>query len=140
MRKLSTSNTLTILSDAMLQALDRYLHGKTGTIVLSALCMKMNYTYFVKPDIITEMLITVQLRITTISGPSALSIAPKDVYNTVLDLFRDFGEVHIFATSGGAFDLKVIPIVLVKPLKTFYKQEIDGKPWVDRQFLHPVCR
>lgn len=99
---------------------------------------EMDNPHFVEPDIITEMWITVQFRIATISRSSSLNIAPKDVDDTVLNLLRNFDEVHVFATACRAFDLKVIPIILIKSLKTFDEQEVDSEPWVDREFLRLV--
>ena len=45
-----------------------------------------------------------------------------------MDFFRDFNEVHVLAAATRTFDLKVIPVILIKPLKTFDQQEIDSQP------------
>lgn len=74
------------------------------------------------------MRIAVQLGVAAIRRASSLDIAPKDVDDAVLDFLRDFGEVHVFTATGGALDLEVIAVILVKPLQTLDEQEIDSKP------------
>jgi hypothetical protein len=65
----------------------------------------LTITYFIKPDIITKMDIMVKLRIASISGPSTLEIPAKNVDNAMLNLLRNFNEVHVVPTPCWTLDL-----------------------------------
>lgn len=97
----------------------------------------MTHAYFVKPDIITEIRISVQLWVAAVGGPFPFNITAKDVDNAVLNFRRYLREIHILAAAGRAFHLEVIPVVLVKPLETFDEQEVDRKPC---QSVSPCAR
>lgn len=64
--------------------------------------------YLVEPYVVTEVRISVQLRVSTVSGTLPLRVTPKDVNDSVLDFFGNIGEVHIIAAACGAFNLQMI--------------------------------
>ena len=81
-----------------------------------------------EPDVIPKVRVTIQLGIPSVRGTPALCVAPKYVYDPVLDLFRDLDEVHVIPTAGWTLDLQFIAVVLVEPLQALYQEEVDRKP------------
>ena len=90
--------------------------------------MRTAQTNLMEPDVIPKVRVTIQLGVPSIRGTPALCVAPKDVDDPVLDLFRDLDEVHVITTSSWTLDLQFIAVVLVEPLQALYQEEVDRKP------------
>lgn len=82
----------------------------------------------VEEYVVLKMGITIELRVSTIGSSASIHILPKYVDNAMLDFFRDLVQWHKFTTPRGAFDLKVVPIVLMKALKRLDKEEVRRQP------------
>jgi len=61
----------------------------------------------VKPDVVTEMGIVVQLCASSICCSTALHITPKEVDDTMLDFCGDRRKIHGIATASGTFNLLI---------------------------------
>lgn len=92
----------------------------------STICMEE----LIEPHVVAEVGIVIQLVVSPVRRSTALHVAPEDMNDSVLDLLCDRDEVHVHATPSGALDLKVVAIVLVKPLQALNEQEVGGKPLV----------
>lgn len=86
-------------------------------------------THFVKPYVIPEVRVAVQLDAAAVRGALALDIAPEDMDDTMLDLFSHVREVHEVAAPSWTLDLHLVTVVLVEPLETLDQEEIDRKPY-----------
>lgn len=62
-------------------------------------------TYFVEPNVITEVRIMIQFHISTVGRTSSFHVSSKDVNDPMLNFFCDLDEVHIIAATGRALDL-----------------------------------
>jgi len=82
----------------------------------------------VKEHVISEMGVTIELRVSTIRGPASVHILSKYVDNAMLNLFRNLVQWHKVTTPSGALDLEVVPIVLVEALERLDKEEVGRQP------------
>lgn len=89
----------------------------------------------------------VKLGVASIGGSPPMHISSEDVDDSVLNFFGNGYQIHVITTSRWAFHLSIrdpasalrprgiecaylniVAIVLIEPLKTFYKQEVRGEP------------
>lgn len=72
--------------------------------------------------------IAVQLHVSTIRRALALTVAPKDMYDTVLNLLGNIRKVHVVTAAGWAFHLALVTVVLIETLKTLDKDKVHSEP------------
>lgn len=53
-----------------------------------------------------------------------MNIATKNMNNTMLNFFGHLTQIHIFATASRTFDLQLVTVVLMEPLKALDEQEV----------------
>ena len=77
-------------------------HGKT-----IAGQVRLYLEYLIEPHVITEVGIVIERIVPSISRPSAVNVARKDMNDTVLNLFSNLYQIHVFPASCWAFNLEI---------------------------------
>lgn len=91
--------------------LSRCRHGRTALTTVSthsatSFIRKYKMPNLIKPHIVTEMGIKIQLWIRAIGCSTTFHIAAKDMNNSMLDFFCHRNKVHVVAASRGTFNLQ----------------------------------
>ena len=81
------------------------LEGSHGKTIAGQVWLYLGY--LVEPHVITEVGIVIEYIAPSIGGPSAVSVARKDMNDAVLNLLSNFHQVHVFPASCWAFDLRI---------------------------------
>lgn len=66
---------------------------------------------------------------TTVSRSPSIYVSCEDMDNAMLNFLRDSSQVHVISAASRAFDLELVTIELMEPLKTLDQQEIHGQPF-----------
>lgn len=90
-------------------------------------------THLIKPHIIPKVRIEIQPLISPIRRPPPTHIAPKDMYDPMLDLLSDVREVHEVSRAGGTLYLEIVTVILVETLQGLNEEEVDREPCTIKQ-------
>lgn len=66
-----------------------------------------SFAYLVELDVVFEMNIQIQPLTAAVCSTETIAITAKDMDNAVLDLLRNFTQVHVVTAAGWTFDLQL---------------------------------
>jgi hypothetical protein len=61
--------------------------------------------HLMKEHVVSEIRVTIQLRVAAVRSPASLGVPSKDMYQPMLNLLRHSREVHVVAATRRALDL-----------------------------------
>src|SRR5579871_235740 len=83
---------------------------------------------FMEEDVVAPMLVALQERIAAVERPPAAFIAQEEVDEPVREVIGNRIQRQILPRAGGAFDQKIITIVVVELLQGLNQQIVDREP------------
>jgi hypothetical protein len=95
---------------------------------ISGICRALK-THFIEPHIVTEVGVVVEFNVTTVYCTLTFGITSEDMHVAMLNLLSHVRKVHIVTTTGRAFYLKLIAVILVETLKGLDEEEVNGNPY-----------
>src|SRR5580658_8214436 len=92
-------------------------------------CPVVTVEILIELDQIAKVRIVTHQLVVFLEGTVALFIAKEEAAQTMRYLSRNLIDSKVFSRSGGAFDLKIIAVIVMKLLQRFDDEEIHWHPY-----------